>query len=86
MAYSGLGQETAFGEESGPSFPINLEDYEYTKMFTDLSERLLQKGELKPLKAKVSKGGLKAVLEGIEEQRQGKVSGEKLVYWIDETL
>jgi hypothetical protein len=34
---------------------------------------------------KVGKDGLKGVLDGMEQLRQGKVTGVKLVYRVDET-
>ncbi|KAL9097825.1 MAG: hypothetical protein Q9165_000151 [Trypethelium subeluteriae] len=84
VAYTALGEDVAFGE-SGPRFEASREDFEFAKKFVELSERLLEKGEIKPLRMRVGQGGLKGVLEGMGELRQGKVSAEKLVYRIDET-
>ncbi|KAF2238415.1 NAD(P)-binding protein [Viridothelium virens] len=84
VAYTALGEEVAFGER-GPRFEASREDFEFAKIFTELSERLLEKGAIKPLRMRVGQGGLKGVLEGMGELRQGKVSAEKLVYRVDET-
>ncbi|KAF7540711.1 hypothetical protein G7054_g1184 [Neopestalotiopsis clavispora] len=48
-----------------------------------LAQRMLNKGEVRPHPIRIGKKiGFEGVLEGIEELRQGALSGEKLVYQI----
>ncbi|KAH7065377.1 chaperonin 10-like protein [Macrophomina phaseolina] len=80
---------TIFGEgftkAFGPGhFPASQEDYEFGKKFWKLSEKLLAEGKFKVHRPDVRGGGLEGVLEGLDELRQGKVSGKKLVYKISE--
>ncbi|KAF4535868.1 Zinc-binding oxidoreductase protein [Lasiodiplodia theobromae] len=79
LAYTTFGE--AFTKSFGPgNFPASKEDYEFGKMFWKLTEELLAKGQFKVHNPDVRTGGLEGVLEGLEELRQGKVSGKKLVY------
>ncbi|KAJ5239475.1 hypothetical protein N7468_004094 [Penicillium chermesinum] len=72
--------------ELGPTpFPAKPEDKEFASKFCDIAEKLLAEGKVKVHRPKVSPGGLKGVLEGLEQLKQAKVSGEKLVYNIAET-
>ncbi|KAM5381177.1 hypothetical protein ACJZ2D_003093 [Fusarium nematophilum] len=75
---------TVFGEKyslMGTQQPVP-EDYVFGKMFWELSRQLLAEGKLKPISVIKNRGGqgLKGVLVGFEEMRQGKVSAAKLVY------
>ena len=49
------------------------------------SVELLRNGKIKVHKPDARKGGLKGVLEGLDEMRVGKVSGRKLIYRVAET-
>ena len=76
---------TMFGEEfykGGKKFPAREDDYEFGKMWMGLTEKLVAEGKLKPHPKKVGTGGLDGVLNGMQELKEGKVSGEKLVYRI----
>lgn len=57
-------------------------DFEFAKMFWELARKLLASGEIKPVKPEVNRGGkgLEGVLIGLQELKQHKVSGTKLVY------
>lgn len=81
--YTVFGEEFSFGKEL--KFPPILEDFEYTKKFMGLTEKLLAEGKLKAHRAKVGADGLKGVLKGLEDMKAGNVSGEKLVYRVEET-
>lgn len=61
------------------------EDYEFTQKFWKVTEELLSSGQLKPHPIRVGKDGLVGVFDGMQQAREGKVSGEKLVYRIAET-
>lgn len=62
----------------------NLEEMQFYQSFLKLTQSLLQNGSIKPLPAAVNKNGsgLEGVLKGLEEMREGHVSGEKLIYTI----
>ena len=75
---------TAFGEEFsywGTSPPVP-ENYEFAKSFWELSRGLYADGKVKPIKVIKNRGGagLEGVLVGLQEMKEGKVSGGKLVY------
>lgn len=82
MAYSVTGEAC---DKFGRYHPANIEDYEYAKSFCTLSEALLGRGRLVPHPATVEQGGLRGVFDGMQQFRDGKVSGEKLVYRVEET-
>ena len=62
-------------------FPATMEDYQFNQIFFRLAVKLLSEGQIKVHPPKVGKG-LDGVLAGLDDMRQGKVSGEKLVYSI----
>jgi hypothetical protein len=79
---------TVFGEafdKLGAHVPAKPEDFEHAKMFWQLSEGLVYPGQLKPHPVKVGKDGLVGVFDGLQQMREGKVSGVKLVYRIEDT-
>ena len=53
--------------------------------FWEISSKLIASAQLAVHPPKVGKDGLKGVLDGMEQLRQGKVTGVKLVYRVDET-
>lgn len=75
---------TMFGEhfkKYGGDFPASVDDYEFAKKWTSLAEKLIAEGKIKPQPKRVGTG-LEGILDGLEELKAGKVSGEKLVYRI----
>lgn len=82
LMYTVFGEGFKFGTQEIPAIP---EDFEYTKKFVELTEKLLAEGKLKPHRAKLGPDGLKGVLNGLKDMKAGKVSGEKLVYRVEET-
>jgi hypothetical protein len=80
-AYSVFGE--AF-DKLGAHVPAKPEHFEHGKMFWQLSEELVRAGKLKPHPVKVGKDGLVGVFDGLQQMREGKVSGVKLVYRIEE--
>ena len=68
-----------------PNIPAKEEDARFANMFVGVAEGLLREGKIKGHPASVRKGGLGGVLEGLQEMRDGKVSGEKLVYRVADT-
>lgn len=74
-----------FGErvvKAGKEFPPREDEFEFGKKFSELGTGLLRDGKVKTVRPIVNQGGkgLEGVLEGLDELRQGKVSGAKLVY------
>ena len=83
LAYTVIGEKFG-GNEPGSQFawPPVPEDFEYAKMFWELSRGLLAEGTVKPARMHVNRGekGLQGVLAGLKEMEEGRVSGVKLVY------
>ncbi|KAJ9614556.1 hypothetical protein H2200_002693 [Cladophialophora chaetospira] len=82
LMYTIFGESFKFGQTE---IPAVQEDFEYTKKFLAMTEDLLKDGKIKAHKQTVGKDGLEGVLKGLEDMKNGKVSGEKLVYRVSET-
>jgi len=79
---------TGFGEafdKLGAHVPAKREDFEFTAMFWRLTENLVKEGKIKPHPIRVGGEGLVGVFDGMQQMREGKVSGVKLVYRVEET-
>ncbi len=61
------------------------EDFDFGVMFWKLAGQLLEQGKFKVHPPSVQPNGLKGVLDGMQEMREGKVSGVKYVYRIADT-
>ena len=89
IAYTAIGEElnmSPSGSEQKPLIiPAREEDARFMDMFVPVAEGLLKEGKIKTHPASVRPGGLAGVLEGLQEMREGKVSGEKLVYRVADT-
>ncbi|KAK2613982.1 hypothetical protein N8I77_000847 [Diaporthe amygdali] len=79
MGYTALGE--AF-KRHGREYPQKPEDAKFGKAFWELTEDLLSKGKFKAARMSVNRGGegLEGVLKGLNDLKEGKVSGTKLVY------
>ena len=82
LGYTAIGEEISF---PGRKIPAKKEDLQFMTMFTGIAQELLAEGKIKPHPVGLRQGGLKGVLDGLQDMREGKVSGEKLVYRVDET-
>jgi NADPH:quinone reductase-like Zn-dependent oxidoreductase len=82
LGYTIMGE--AFDKFGGHS-PAKPEDFEHAKMFWELSEKLITAGQITAHPPKVGKDGLVGVFDGLQQFREGKVSGVKLVYRVEET-
>jgi NADPH:quinone reductase-like Zn-dependent oxidoreductase len=74
---------TVFGEsflKSGMDFPASKDDFEFGKKWFNLTEKLVAEGKVVAHPAKIGNGGLEGVLQGLHDIKNGKVSGQKLVY------
>jgi NADPH:quinone reductase-like Zn-dependent oxidoreductase len=79
---------TIFNEKfskMGNEFPAIREDFDSAKMFFEMTERLLAEGKLKTHPEAVGSNGLEGALKGMEDLKNGKVSGNKLVYRVGDT-
>lgn len=79
LAYTILGEEFSKGSTHYPPAPA---EFEFAKKFGEVARQLLEEGKLKAPQTFVNRGGdgLEGVLKGLDELRQNKVSGGKLVY------
>lgn len=82
LGYTIMGE--AF-DKFGHHFPASSEDFEHAKMFWALSEKLITAGQITAHPPKVGKDGLQGVFDGLQQFREGKISGVKLVYRVEET-
>jgi len=71
--------------KGGRDMAASKEDFDFAKMFFELTEKLLAEGKLKTHPEQVGGGGLEGALKGMKEMQEGKVSGKKLVYRVAET-
>jgi hypothetical protein len=78
LAYKIVGESF---EKFGETPPIP-EDYEFGKMFWELSSGLLASWKVKTVKAEVNRGGkvLEGVIVGLKEMKEGKVGWEVGVF------
>lgn len=68
---------------AGGEMPAKPEDLQFGIKFWNVAEKLLQERKFKCF-PELRQGGLKGVFEGLDELRQGKVSGTKLVYRVSD--
>jgi hypothetical protein len=79
---------TIFGnafEKRGNKTPAIPEDFEFAKKFFGITEKLLAEGKLKPHPEKIGPNGLEGALQGLQDLKNDKVTGQKLVYRVKET-
>ncbi|KAJ5290069.1 uncharacterized protein N7443_010322 [Penicillium atrosanguineum] len=82
LAYTVVGEAFQFGQTSMPAKP---EDFAHAQKFNPIAQSLLASGKVKVHPPKVGKNGLQGVPEGLELLKADKVSGEKLVFNVEET-
>ncbi|KAF2663140.1 putative zinc-binding oxidoreductase ToxD [Microthyrium microscopicum] len=78
MMYTSIGDAYVKG---GRESPASKEDFEFMKNFVEISEKLIHEGKVKPVQFEV-KGGIDDILAGLNDMKEGKVSGKKLVFTI----
>ena len=69
----------------GDHYEARPEDLEFALSYVSIAEKLWTDGDLKPHPQRIGSGGLQGAIAGMHEMREGRYSGEKLVYRIDET-
>jgi len=72
---------TALGERYNDRFGPSQEDYEFGSRFWRISEELINSGKVKTHPTQV-RNGLEGVPQGLQDLKDGKVSGVKLVYTV----
>jgi len=77
MAYTICGKDFDLG---GVRIEPRPTDYEAAVDYFKILPSLLEEGKLRPIPFKVMQGGLGAIPKGLEELKQGRVRGMKLVY------
>lgn len=82
LAYSQSGEYYIF---EGDHFEAQPEHFGFASGFAEVAERVWHEGKFKPHPQRVERGGLSGVADGLQQMREGKVSGQKLVYLIEET-
>ncbi|KAK5131576.1 hypothetical protein LTR08_000831 [Meristemomyces frigidus] len=82
LAYTITGEAFTFGPMDVPAKP---EDLEFGAKFWELSTKLFAEKKVSVHPPRVGKEGLKGVFDGLQQLREGKVSGTKLVYHVSET-
>ncbi|KIW97338.1 uncharacterized protein Z519_02730 [Cladophialophora bantiana CBS 173.52] len=82
LGYSLSGEPFIYEGELYEAQPDHLAFGTY---FARVAEKLWHKGKWKPHPQRVEPGGLLGVHEGMQQMREGKVSGEKFVYLTEET-
>jgi NADPH:quinone reductase-like Zn-dependent oxidoreductase len=70
---------TSLGEAFSKTVPANQEDYEFGVKFWKAAEELINSGKVKTHPTLV-RDGLEGVPQGLNDLKDGKVSGQKLVY------
>ncbi|KAH8754269.1 chaperonin 10-like protein [Hyaloscypha finlandica] len=81
LAYTVVGEFFKFGPQE---FPAKPQDFEFGKMFWEMSKELFEQGKLKVHRISLDKygKGFEGVLKGMNAMRKGEVSGEKLVFTV----
>lgn len=59
--------------------------FEFAKRFLPIAEKLWSEGKWTEHPQEVRPGGLLGVLDGMKDMKEGKISGCKLVYNVDDT-
>lgn len=79
LGYTIEGKRFIFNGEEWPAMP---EDFELGKKFVALTEELLKAKAIKTHPVDLREGGIDGILSGMQDLKDGKVSGAKLVYRI----
>lgn len=66
-------------------YPASKDDFSWAEEFMARAEGLIARGEVKPHRETRRENGLQGVVQGLEDLKNGSVSGEKLVYRVEDT-
>jgi NADPH:quinone reductase-like Zn-dependent oxidoreductase len=73
---------TALGERFSDEIDAKPEDYEFGVRFWKVAQELVESGKIKTHPAEV-RGGLADIPQGLQDMKDGKVSGVKFVYKVE---
>jgi len=79
LGYTALGE--AF-HKFGKDFDAKPEDLAFSSKFSELSQKLIEDKKIKAHRYEVREGGLGGILAGLDDMKNGKISGVKVVYRI----
>ena len=79
MIYTACGREFSTPRKV---WPVEPEDRAHMAAFLKKVPQLVKDGAVKPVPVKLWEGGLAAISDGLAYMREGKVSGEKIVYLV----
>ena len=83
LGYSASGESYIF---EGEHYDAQPDFFAHSVKFAELADKLWAEGKFQPHPQRIGKNGFQGVLnEGLQILRDGKHSGEKLVYRVDET-
>lgn len=69
----------------GEEYPAKPDDFKFAVDWCKNAEKLWAQGKWINHPEAIRPGGLSGAIEGMQEGREGKISGVKLVYRVDET-
>ena len=81
LGYTVVGERITF--RGGQEIPAKPEDFEFGKGHISMCERLLAEGKVRGVPTDVRSGGLEKVHEGLNDLKNGRVSGRKIVYEVE---
>ncbi|TLD32444.1 putative zinc-binding oxidoreductase ToxD [Venturia nashicola] len=79
LGYTSLGEGF---EKFGRKFEANPDDLAFSSKFSALSQKLIEEKKIRAHRYEVREGGLDGILGGLDDMRNGKISGTKIVYRI----
>ncbi len=82
LGYSMSGESYIF---EGESYEARPGDFAFAREWYSIAEKLWMEGKWQTHPQRVGSGGLLGAIDGMQELREGKVSGEKLVYRVEDT-
>jgi hypothetical protein len=88
-AFTDAGTITGEPFEYGPErmvVPAMPAEFNYAVQWAELAENLWAEGKLRTIPVQREQSGLKGILEGLQELKDNKISGRKLVYVIADTV
>lgn len=79
LGYTSLGE--AF-QKFGKKFEANPDDLAFSSKFSAVSQKLIEEKKIRAHRHEAREGGLDGILAGLEDMKNGKISGVKVVYRI----
>jgi hypothetical protein len=84
LAYTAIGEAFEFGPPIG-TVPASKEDFEYMKAWALEWEKAFVEKTVKASKPHVGPDGLKGAIQGMDDVKNGRNSGVRLAFKVDET-